>query len=109
MSATAASAPATPQPPGSTAALVLGAIGVVFGDIGTSPLYALKESFSPEHGVPFSAMAVMGIISMLFWAMMIVVTLKYIYFVMRADNNGEGGVLALMALALRTAKSGSRW
>ena len=89
--------------------ITLAALGVVFGDIGTSPLYALKESFSPTHGIPFSSAAVMGIISMLFWAMMIVVTLKYIYFVMRADNNGEGGVLALMALALRTAKSGSRW
>lgn len=89
--------------------ITLGALGVVFGDIGTSPLYALKESFSPDHGIPFSSNAVMGIISMLFWAIMIVVTLKYIYLVMRADNNGEGGVLALMALALRTAKNGSPW
>ncbi|WER44531.1 potassium transporter Kup [Cupriavidus sp. WKF15] len=92
----------------STRALVIGAIGVVFGDIGTSPLYALKECFSQEHGIPFSPDAVLGIISMLFWAMIIVVSLKYVLFVMRADNNGEGGVLALMALALRTAAPRSR-
>jgi len=92
----------------STRALVIGAIGVVFGDIGTSPLYSLKECFSQEHGIPFSHDAVLGIISMLFWAMIIVVSLKYVLFVMRADNDGEGGVLALMALALRTAAPRSR-
>ncbi|AOY93724.1 potassium transporter Kup [Cupriavidus sp. USMAA2-4] len=92
----------------STRALVIGAIGVVFGDIGTSPLYSLKECFSAEHGIPFSEAAVLGIISMLFWAMIIVVSLKYVLFVMRADNDGEGGVLALMALALRTAAPRSR-
>ncbi|MFC5473102.1 potassium transporter Kup [Paraherbaspirillum soli] len=88
--------------------ITLAALGIVFGDIGTSPLYALKECFSTEHGIPFSPDAVLGIISMLFWAITIVVSLKYILFVMRADNNGEGGVLSLMALALRTATSGSR-
>ncbi|MCS6766597.1 MAG: potassium transporter Kup [Candidatus Protistobacter heckmanni] len=88
--------------------LMLAAIGVVFGDIGTSPLYALKECFSPDHGILMTPAAVYGIISMLFWAMIIVVSLKYVLFVMRADNNGEGGVLALMALSLRTAPSGSR-
>lgn len=92
----------------SSRALVVGAIGVVFGDIGTSPLYSLKECFSPEHGIPFSPDAVLGIISMLFWAFVIVVSLKYVMFVMRADNNGEGGILALMALALRTAAPRSR-
>ncbi|MEM5428378.1 potassium transporter Kup [Cupriavidus oxalaticus] len=86
----------------STRALVLGAVGVVFGDIGTSPLYALKECFSKEHGIAFSTDAVLGVISMLFWAMIIVVSIKYVVFVMRADNDGEGGVLALMALVLRT-------
>lgn len=86
----------------STRALVLGAVGVVFGDIGTSPLYALKECFSKEHGIAFSPDAVLGVISMLFWAMIIVVSIKYVVFVMRADNDGEGGVLALMALVLRT-------
>jgi KUP system potassium uptake protein len=88
--------------------LVLGAIGVVFGDIGTSPLYALKECFSTEHGIPFSSNAVFGIISLLFWAMIAVVSVKYVVFVMRADNDGEGGVLALMALALRTVPHRSR-
>ncbi|WP_026035691.1 potassium transporter Kup [Cupriavidus sp. BIS7] len=92
----------------SSRALVIGAIGVVFGDIGTSPLYSLKECFSPDHGIPFSPDAVLGIISMLFWAFVIVVSLKYVLFVMRADNDGEGGILALMALALRTATPRSR-
>jgi KUP system potassium uptake protein len=90
----------------------MGAIGVVFGDIGTSPLYALKECFSPDHGIPFSTDAIMGVISLLFWAMIIVVSIKYVVFIMRADNDGEGGVLALMALALRTAaprSSKARW
>jgi len=93
----------------SSRALVVGAIGVVFGDIGTSPLYSLKECFSPEHGIPFSPDAVLGIISMLFWAFVIVVSLKYVMFVMRADNNGEGGILALMALALRQRRHGHAW
>lgn len=88
--------------------VTLAALGIVFGDIGTSPLYALKECFSPEHGIPFTPNGVYGIISMLFWAITIVVSLKYVLFVMRADNNGEGGVLALMALSLRTAVPGSR-
>lgn len=93
---------------GGTAALTIAAIGIVFGDIGTSPLYALKECFSPDHGIPFSADAVFGVISMVFWAFLIVVSLKYVLFVMRANNNGEGGILALMALALRTVPVGSK-
>jgi KUP system potassium uptake protein len=93
---------------GAAFTLMLAAIGVVFGDIGTSPLYALKECFSPEHGIPFSAEAVYGVISMVFWAFTIVVSLKYVLFVMRANNDGEGGILALMALALRTAPAGSK-
>lgn len=88
-----------------TSVLVLAAIGVVFGDIGTSPLYALKECFSPEHGIPYSSAAVMGIISMIFWSLILIVTVKYVVFVLRADNNGEGGVLSLMALALRATRS----
>jgi KUP system potassium uptake protein len=87
--------------------ITLAALGIVFGDIGTSPLYALKECFSIEHGVAFTPCAVLGVISMLFWAITIVVSLKYILFVMRADNNGEGGALALMALSMRTTKNGS--
>ena len=87
--------------------ITLAALGIVFGDIGTSPLYALKECFSIKHGIIFTPDAVLGIISMLFWAITIVVSLKYVLLVMRADNNGEGGALALMALSLRTAKKGS--
>ncbi|WP_150583824.1 potassium transporter Kup [Pandoraea communis] len=97
------------QRPQAMPALMVAAIGVVFGDIGTSPLYALKECFDPQHGIPFTPQAVFGIISLLFWALVIVVSLKYVLFVMRADNRGEGGVLALMALSLRSVRSGSRW
>ena len=93
---------------GPLSVLMLAAIGIVFGDIGTSPLYALKECFSPEHGIPFSLAAVFGIISMIFWALVLVVTIKYVIFVLRADNNGEGGVLSLMALALRSARNAPR-
>lgn len=93
---------------GSTWSLMLAAIGVVFGDIGTSPLYALKECFNPEHGIPFSSDAVYGVLSMVFWAFFIVVSLKYVLFVMRANNHGEGGILALMALALRTSQNGTK-
>ncbi|CAJ0894568.1 Low affinity potassium transport system protein kup [Ralstonia sp. LMG 32965] len=104
----ALTATGSPQTNVNLRAMVIGAVGVVFGDIGTSPLYSLKECFSPDHGIPFSSAAVLGIISMLFWAMVIVVSLKYVLFVMRADNNGEGGILALMALSLRTANTDSR-
>ncbi|MGA7814986.1 potassium transporter Kup [Caballeronia sp.] len=89
-------------------ALALAAVGVVFGDIGTSPLYALKEAFSPSHGIGLSEASILGVISLLFWAIVIVVSIKYVLFVMRADNNGEGGVLALMTLALRTFKESGR-
>ena len=93
---------------GGTAALILAAIGVVFGDIGTSPLYALKACFDPANGIPLNHDSIFGVISMVFWAFVFVVSLKYVLFVMRANNNGEGGILALMALALRTAKTGSK-
>lgn len=88
--------------------LMLAAIGVVFGDIGTSPLYALKECFDADHGIAFSSEALYGVISMMIWALILVVTFKYVLFVMRADNKGEGGVLSLMALALRSVKSGTK-
>jgi KUP system potassium uptake protein len=78
--------------------LCLGALGVVYGDIGTSPLYALKECFDGPHGVVPSHENVLGVLSLVFWALMFVVTFKYLLFVMRADNHGEGGILALMAL-----------
>ena len=76
-------------------------MGVVYGDIGTSPLYTLKECFDPDHGVPLTPENIYGIASLVFWALIIVVSLKYVLFVMRADNRGEGGILALLALALR--------
>jgi KUP system potassium uptake protein len=101
MSAITAPAPSDSLHRSSTAALVLGAIGVVFGDIGTSPLYALKEAFSPEHGIPLTPDNVMGILSLIVWSMVWVITIKYLVVMMRADNNGEGGILALLALALR--------
>jgi KUP system potassium uptake protein len=88
--------------------MMLAAIGVVFGDIGTSPLYALKECFDPEHGIAFTPEALFGVISMMIWALILVVTVKYVLFVMRADNKGEGGVLSLMALALRSFDSKSK-
>ena len=89
-------------------ALTIGAIGVVFGDIGTSPLYALKESFNPAHGIPLNESSVLGILSLMFWSLMTLVTVKYLVFMMRADNKGEGGILALTALAQRCYRASSR-
>src|SRR6188474_2664502 len=83
------------------ALLVVGAIGVVFGDIGTSPLYALKEAFSPRYGIPLTHDNVLGILSLITWSLVWVITIKYLFVIMRADNNGEGGILSLLALALR--------
>jgi KUP system potassium uptake protein len=88
------------DPPQGTAGLALLALGVVYGDIGTSPLYAVKETFSKEHGIPFSAENVLGGVSAIFWTLMIVVSLKYVTLVLRASNRGEGGIMALLALAL---------
>ncbi len=86
----------------------LGALGVVFGDIGTSPLYALKESFHAAHGLPIVHDTVLGILSMIFWSLMLMVTLKYVAFIMRADNNGEGGIMALLALNMGNSKLSRR-
>ena len=98
--------PATPDDPAHTrpghqglAALTLAAIGVVYGDIGTSPLYTMKEVFLPATGVALTPANLVGAVSAIFWALMLVVTLKYVLLVLRADNRGEGGVLALTALA----------
>src|SRR4051794_33670175 len=85
----------------STSALVLGAIGVVFGDIGTSPLYTLRTVFAPEHGLPAGREQVFGVISLIFWAITVIVSVKYVTFIMRADNDGEGGIMALIALVQR--------
>ncbi|MEY8876001.1 MAG: potassium transporter Kup [Leptothrix sp. (in: b-proteobacteria)] len=94
------------------AALTLGAIGVVYGDIGTSPLYTVKEVFSPATGVPLDAAHLIGAVSAIFWALMLVVTLKYVILILRADNRGEGGIMALTALAAQASDregAGSRW
>jgi KUP system potassium uptake protein len=80
------------------ALLALGAIGVVYGDIGTSPLYALKECFIGTHGIPVTKPNVLGVLSLIFWSLNFIVTFKYLSVVMRADNQGEGGILALLAL-----------
>jgi len=85
-------------------ATALAALGVVFGDIGTSPLYALKESFHAAHGLGIQPENVLGILSIIFWCLMLIISIKYIAIVMRADNNGEGGIMALLALNLRKAK-----
>jgi KUP system potassium uptake protein len=90
-------------------ALIVGAIGVVYGDIGTSPLYMLKTAFGGPHGLAVTPENVYGILSVVFWALVVVVTLKYIALIMRADNNGEGGILALTALVSRgLAQQGRR-
>lgn len=85
------------------AALTLGAMGVVYGDIGTSPLYTMKEIFSPATGVPLDAAHLIGAVSVIFWGLMMVVTLKYVLLILRADNRGEGGIMALTALAAHAA------
>jgi KUP system potassium uptake protein len=87
------------------AALTLGALGVVYGDIGTSPLYALRECFHPTHGVAVTAHNVYGVLSLVFWSLTLIVSIKYLLYVLRADNEGEGGTLALMALASSAMKS----
>jgi len=92
----------------SLATLTLGAVGVVYGDIGTSPLYTMKEIFSPGVGVPLDAPHLVGAVSTIFWMLMLVVTLKYVLLILRADNGGEGGIMALTALAVRSAGGGPR-
>ena len=85
------------------APLLLAALGVVYGDISTNPLYTLRECFGHVVGLPLTEGNVLSILSLVFWSLILVVTVKYVIFVMRADNRGEGGILALMALALRKA------
>src|SRR6516165_53431 len=89
-----------PQPPMPRwpIGLALGALGVVYGDLGTNPLFALAEAFGGEHGVATTPQNVLGVLSLIFWALTLVVTVKYLTFVMRANNDGEGGILALLGL-----------
>src|SRR5688572_26143086 len=93
------------------AGLSLAALGVVYGDIGTSPLYAIRESFIEEHGVPVSAANVLGVLSLVFWALIVVISIKYLIFILRADNRGEGGILALTSLVtpVGAPSRGGRW
>jgi len=90
------------------APLALAALGIVYGDIGTSPLYALKEVFAGGHPVPVNPANILGILSLVVWSLVIVVSIKYVVFIMRADNRGEGGIMALMALALRKSEGRAR-
>src|SRR5574343_679858 len=86
-------------------AITVAAIGVVFGDIGTSPLYALKEIFNGHHPIPVTPDNILGILSLVFWAIMVLVSIKYVAIIMRTDNRGEGGSLALLALVTEHAKN----
>jgi KUP system potassium uptake protein len=89
----------------STAILALLALGVVYGDIGTSPLYAVKETFNPEHGIPLVRDNILGGVSAIFWSLMVVVSLKYVTLILRASNRGEGGIMALLALATSSVRA----
>jgi len=102
-----AKAPIDPDFRARFVALSVGAIGVVYGDIGTSPLYALKQTFGPK-GIPPTEDNVLGILSLVFWSLILVVSVKYAGFIMRADNKGEGGIMALTALAQRSVRSSQR-
>ena len=92
----------------SALALAVGAVGVVFGDIGTSPLYAFKEAFGGSHNVPLTHDNVLGVLSLMVWSLFLIVTVKYVIFMMRADNRGEGGIMALIALVRRTVPQHTR-
>ena len=96
------------QPKSNFHALVLGAMGVVFGDIGTSPLYAIRESFHGEHAFVANEVNIMGALSMIFWSLMLIIGLKYVVLILRADNKGEGGILALETLARKDGGLKSR-
>ena len=97
----------TATPKSSVAALTLAAIGIVYGDIGTSPLYTMKEVFAPHHGIALNSANILGVVSLILWGLIIVISLKYVTLVLRADNRGEGGIMALTALALSSVTSKS--
>src|SRR5512133_1617336 len=92
----------------SLSVLTLAALGVVYGDIGTSPLYAFKEAFSGTHGLPLTEANVLAVLSMMFWSITLIVSLKYVTIMLRFDNGGEGGILALLALASRLTRQHPR-
>jgi KUP system potassium uptake protein len=91
------------------ATLILAAVGIVYGDIGTSPLYAMREVFSEKYHVALSEANVVGVVSLIIWSLTIIVSLKYVTLILRADNRGEGGIMALMALALSSVPATTRW
>ncbi|MDF3053942.1 MAG: potassium transporter, partial [Geminicoccaceae bacterium] len=93
------------------ALLSLTALGIVYGDIGTSPLYAVRESFLPGHGLAVTPANVLGVLSLIFWSLVLVISIKYLVFVLRADNRGEGGIMALSALCtpMSIRRRGGRW
>ena len=93
----------------SLATMTLAAVGIVYGDIGTSPLYTLKTIFDPEHGLTLNTFNLLGVVSLIFWGLTMIVSLKYVTLMLRADNRGEGGIMALMALTLNSVTRNSRW
>ncbi|HEY4910161.1 MAG TPA: KUP/HAK/KT family potassium transporter, partial [Methylomirabilota bacterium] len=95
-----------PHPSRHLAVLSLTALGVVYGDIGTSPLYALRACFNPDVGLPREPATVYGVLSLIVWSLILIVTVKYIVVIMRLDNRGEGGILALLALLLQKQRRG---
>ena len=97
-------AEASEHPKSKFHSLLIGAIGVVFGDIGTSPLYAIRESFHGEHGFAVNSVNILGALSLIFWSLMLIISLKYVLLILRADNKGEGGILALETLARKDGR-----
>src|SRR4029453_13773176 len=95
---------AAEHPSSNLRALTLAALGVVYGDIGTSPLYTIKEAFGEAGGLELGEPTVLGVLSLVFWSLILIVTVKYVVLILRADNRGEGGVLALGTLARRTVR-----
>ena len=88
--------------------LTVGALGIVYGDIGTSPLYSIRETFAEVHRVPVTRSSILGVLSLIFWSLIVIITVKYVTFVLRADNHGEGGILALTALVAPTEEARRR-
>jgi KUP system potassium uptake protein len=103
------SSPAADTREGASGKLIVSALGVVFGDIGTSPLYALRECFNPEHGVAVTEANVLGLLSLILWSLLLVISVKYVGIVLRADNRGEGGVLALSTLLSSASRDWRLW
>src|SRR5437870_6970049 len=114
ITATGGAVTETPQDPahghahGPLYKLVIGAIGIVYGDIGTSPIYAFRETFAGHHTLVPDSLHIYGVLSLIFWSMLIIVALKYVTIIMRADNKGEGGSLALLALINRSVADGEK-